>query len=110
MVRQVAFGYIFHPDTTPPTITSRLPAPGAFSVDQNSNVDITFSEAMDSSTIIVTTVTLRDLDTAEDVPAAVNYLGLTATVNPTSSLDPDALYQATVSGSVADLSGNHLDS
>ncbi len=108
MVRQVAFGYIFHPDTTPPTITGRSPTPGAFNVEQNSNVDILFSEAMDSSTIIVTTVTLHNLDTALDVPAVVNYLGLTATLNPASSLDPDALFQANVSGSVADLTGNQL--
>jgi hypothetical protein len=31
-------------------------------------------------------------------------------LNPTPPLDPDALYQVNVSGSVADLSGNHLGS
>ncbi len=110
ILRQVAFGYVHHPDVIPPTIVGQSPAPGAIDVAQNTNIDITFSEAMNSGTINGTTIRLRKIGTAEDVPAVVSYSGRTATLNPTPILNLGALYQVTVAGSVTDLTGNSLGS
>ena len=108
ILRQVAFGYIHHPDVTPPTIVSRSPAPGAIDVPQDSNILITFSEAMNSATLNSATIRLRRIGTTEDVAAVVTYSGRTATLNPTPILTLGALYQVTVAGSVTDLTGNLL--
>ena len=110
VLRQVAFGYVHHPDDVRPTITGRSPAPGATYVALNTNIDITFSEAMNPGTIDGTTIRLRRSGATEDVPAVVSYAGLTATLNPTASLTPGVQYQVTVAGSVADLTGNTLGS
>src|SRR5262249_23947236 len=47
-------------DTTPPTVTAVTPAGGATNVGTNTTVTVTFSEAMDASTINTNTVQLRD--------------------------------------------------
>ena len=90
VLRQVAFGYVAHPDDISPTITGQSPAPGATFMALNTNIDITFSEAMNPGTIDETTIRLRRSGTTEDVPAVVSYSGLTATLNPTASLTPGA--------------------
>ncbi len=110
VLRQVAFGYVAHPDDVRPTITGQSPAPGATYIALNTNIDITFSEAMDPGTIDGTTIRLRRSGATEDVPAVVSYSGLTATLDPTASLTPGVQYQVTVAGSVADLTGNTLGS
>ena len=110
ILRQVAFGYVHHPDDVRPTITGRSPAPGATYVALNTNIDITFSEAMNPGTIDGTTIRLRRSGATEDVPAVVSYAGLTANLNPTASLTPGVQYQVTVAESVADLTGNTLGS
>jgi hypothetical protein len=48
-----------------------LPANNATSVPTNTTVQVTFSEAMDSSTITATNVTLKVTSTSALVPAVV---------------------------------------
>src|SRR5206468_3723000 len=49
-----------NPDTTPPTVTAVSPAAGASAVNTATNVTVTFSEAVDATTVNGTTVQLRD--------------------------------------------------
>jgi predicted extracellular nuclease len=94
-------------DTKDPTITGRAPAPGATEVLLSANVVVTFSEALDPSTL-TGNFTLAGPYGA--VPAAVDYNPATfvVTLNPSSNLLPTAHYTATVSADVADWAGNPL--
>jgi hypothetical protein len=102
------------PDTTPPTVTSFSPSAGATNVNATSNVTVTFSEAMDATTVSGTTVELRDPSNAL-VTGSVSYnsVSFTATLDPTASLAAGTTYTARVRGGatdprVKDLTGNAL--
>jgi hypothetical protein len=98
------------PDTTPPTITARSPAPGATGVSQTANVTVTFSEAMNASTITTGTVELRTSGNVV-VAAAVSYASNVATLNPTPTLAAQSTYTVIVRGGASgarDLAGNPL--
>ncbi|MDL1911680.1 hypothetical protein FBQ81_13485 [Chloroflexi bacterium CFX6] len=94
----------------PPTITDRSPAPSATDVAVGTNVTVTFSEPMNPASITNSTFTLRADGAGSDVPATVSYANQVATLDPTSDLASGTLYNVTVSGSVADLTGNTLGS
>ena len=95
-------------ETEPPTITSRTPAANATGIAVGSSVSVTFSEPMDASTITAAALRLRANGAGADVPAAVSYSGVTATLAPTSALEYETTYTVTVAGAVADLAGNPL--
>ena len=97
-------------DTTPPTVTSRSPVPDATDVSVNSDITVLFSEPLNSLSIDTTSFRLRADGASSDVPATVSYLGLTATLHPSSPLALATDYHVTVAGSVADLSDNELGS
>ena len=42
------------------------------------------------------------------MPASVSYAGNTATIDPNADLDPSAVYNVTVAGTVTDANGNQL--
>lgn len=101
-------------DVTPPTVTPKSPLNGATGVSRTANVTATFSEAMDAATIGAATYELRDPANAP-VAAAVTFNAKTrvATLNPTPSLTPGALYTAVIKGGASDerakdLAGNAL--
>ena len=104
----VSIAYATGADTTAPTITQRTPAPNATNVPRNTNVDVQFSEAMNPATIDSSTVRLRKQGAGSDVPANVSYAGNTATIDPNADLDPSAVYNVTVAGTVTDANGNQL--
>ena len=108
VLSDVSIGYAPGADTTAPTISGRTPSPNATGVDTSGNVQVQFSEPMDAATINGSTVRLRKQGAGSDVPATVSYAGNTATLNPSSDLDPNAVYTVTVDGSVADQAGNQL--
>jgi hypothetical protein len=91
------------PDTTPPTVTSRAPVPGATSVATGTAVSATFSEPVQSSTIAFA---LKDAGN-NAVGGALSYNTATnmATFTPTATLANSTTYTATVSGA-KDLAGN----
>ncbi|HMP81615.1 MAG TPA: DUF4082 domain-containing protein [Verrucomicrobiota bacterium] len=101
-------------DTTPPQVSSVSPVNAASSVSLSSAVTVNFNEAMDSATININTIQLRDpLDTL--VPASVSYNPslLRATLVPDNPLDVGTTYTATVKGGesgVKDTSTNALTS
>jgi hypothetical protein len=94
------------PDTTPPTVSSTDPANAATGVPINQNINATFSEAMDPSTITSDTVTLRQ--GATPVAGTVSYAGNTAIFTRASNLAPNTVYTATVTTGARDLAGNAL--
>ena len=93
------------PDTTPPSVSSTVPANSATGVSINGNIAITFSKALDPATVTTTTFVLKQGTTA--VTGAVSYAGVTATFTPAQALSASTSYTATVGG-VKDLAGNTL--
>ena len=98
------------PDTTPPTVIGRTPVPNAVDVTLNTNVTVTFDEAMDAASFNTSAFTLVADGTVSPVPAAITYdpASRTATLNPTADLAYTTLYHVTVSGTVHDISNNAL--
>jgi VCBS repeat-containing protein len=110
ILERVALNYTMGPDTTPPQIVNRSPSPGASGVLIGSNVTVQFNEPMDAASITGSTFYLRAAGDTNNVPATVTYDSLTrtATLDPTSDLERNTLYTATVSSAVTDASGNPL--
>ena len=96
------------PDTTPPTVSSTVPANLANAVALGGNIIATFSEAMDASTLTTATMTLKQGTTP--VAGAVTYVGTSATFNPTSNLAASTIYTAEITTGAKDLAGNALTS
>jgi hypothetical protein len=108
------YAVTFATDTTPPSISQVFPANGATGVSPDANVSVTFSEAINASTINTNTITLQDA-TGNAVPATVSYnpTNFTAILVPNSSLGYLQGYTVVVaSGStgVKDVAGNALTS
>ncbi len=103
------------PDTTAPTVSAVSPANNATGVARNVNLSVTFSEAINPSTINSTTLELRNASTNALVAATVSYDAATrrAILNPSGNLAPGTRFTATVRGGatdprVKDLAGNPL--
>ena len=102
-------------DTTPPTVASVSPPDHALDVAVNTPINVTFSEAMDPTTINGTTITLKNSNTSAPVTGTVSYNSAThvATFTPTSALANGTGYTVTVTAGttgVKDISGNALAS
>ena len=107
------------PDTTAPTVVTRVPANLAAGVNVGTAVSATFSELMRASTVTSSNVVLQGPG-ARGVPATVSYDPATsvATLTPQAALQYGTTYTATVkggSGGVTDYVGQpargrrHLD-
>jgi fibronectin type 3 domain-containing protein len=100
------------PDTTPPTITAKTPAPGSAGINVGTPVTATFNEFLRTSTINSSTFLLKDSN-GNTVPASVSYDSSSgvATLTPQAALQYGATYTATVkggAGGVTDYVGNPL--
>lgn len=96
-------------DETPPSVQSTYPAADATSVPLNTSVLITFSEALDPTTINNQTYTLRRNGTTQ-VAGTISYVGTTASFKPNSPLSANTNYSAEVTTGIQDLAGNPLQS
>jgi len=98
-------------DTTPPSIVSTNPANAATGICTNKSVNVTFSEAMNPSTINTATFTVAS-STAPGTPlagtVAYDVPSKVATFIATSALTADTTYVATVTTGAQDLAGNAL--
>lgn len=96
-------------ETTAPTAVSTSPSAAATGIGVNTAVVVSFSEAMDASTITASTVTLRDAASTV-IGGMVSYDASTmrATLSPSTPLAFAATYTATVTVGVHDVSGNAL--
>ena len=95
-------------DNTPPTVIVTDPANLATNVLLNKIVTAKFSESMDPATINSTTFKLQQ--GINTISGSVNYSGVTASFNPTSSLTSGTTYTATVKMGALDLAGNSIAS
>ena len=93
-------------DTTPPTVSSTIPAKATTGMAINRAVTATFSEAMDPLTITTDTFTLKQGTTP--VSGVVTYTGATATFKPAANLTTSTVYTATITTGAKDLAGNAL--
>ena len=91
-----------------PTVTLTEPLNNATGVALNSAIVITFSEAMEKTTITTSTFTLKQGSTA--VAGTVTATDTKATFTPASSLSPNLVYTATITTGVKDRSGSPLAS
>ena len=89
-------------DTTPPTLTSRSPAPGSTSEPASTSVIAKFSEPVQASTI---SMSLTGPAGAVTGTTSYDASSTTATFTPSSPLAHETTYTASVSGA-ADPSGN----
>jgi len=97
-----------NPDTTPPTVSSTIPANMSTGVAINSAMSAVFSEAMDPLTVTTVTFTLNNGLTY--VSGVVTYAGVTATFTPDANLTSSTTYTATITTGAKDLAGNALAS
>jgi len=111
----VTAGSATPPDSTAPTVTAVSPADNATGVARSVSPSVTFSEAIDPSTINSTTFQLRNASTNALIAATVAYDPATrrATLNPSGNLATRTRFTATVRGGAADprvkdLAGNPL--
>ena len=98
-------------DTTAPTVTSTSPLANATGVAPNANITVTFSEAMNVSTVNGTNFTVTRTSGAGSpaaVTGAISNVGNVFTFNPSSNLDAGAVYTVTVTTGATDLAGNPL--
>jgi Ice-binding-like/Bacterial Ig-like domain len=100
--------------TTPPLVSSTNPANAATGIGTNQAIMATFDKGIHSSTLTETTFTLFETVGVNQVsvPGTVTYstIGTSAIFTPSSVLDPDAVFTATITTGVKDLSGNPLAS
>ncbi|MEO6713055.1 MAG: DUF4082 domain-containing protein, partial [Mycobacteriales bacterium] len=100
------------PDTTPPTVSTTLPAANATTVGVAVPIRVMFSEALTGSSVSGSSFQLRDAS-SNLVTAVVSYNqgAGEATLQPTAPLVYSSAYSATVKGGsagVKDLAGNPL--
>ncbi len=95
-------------DGAPPTVLSSVPASNTTGVVNSIHPSVTFSEAMNATTINTTTFTLKQGTTA--VAGTVAYSGTTATFTPASSLVANTVYTASITTGAKDVAGNAIAS
>lgn len=93
-------------DVTPPTVLSVTPLMNATSVAVSTRPTVTFSEAMNASTISASTFTLKQ--GTVNIAGTVSYSGSTATFTPSSALSASTVYTATITTGAKDAAGNAL--
>jgi len=86
-----------------PKVLSADPSQSQTGVARNKDIEFTFSEAMDPSTINNSTFTVMQGSTV--VPGTVVYAGTKATFTPTAVLAPGTSYTATITTGAKNLAG-----
>jgi len=92
-------------DTTRPTVVSVSPVDSSTFVSVISNISVTFSEAMDQATMVVSSLTIEPA-----IAGTVDYSDKVFTFDPDTFLIGDTTYTVTVSNAVKDRAGNSLAS
>ncbi|MBK7513897.1 MAG: DUF4082 domain-containing protein [Chloracidobacterium sp.] len=95
-------------DSSPPIITDRSPLPNAVNVNVGTNIGVTFSEPMNSSTITAGNFRMHRNGDAGDTPATLIVTGNSATLDPTTDLQPFSTYTVYADSGITDVTGNPL--
>ncbi len=93
-------------DKTPPTVLSVVPDNNNTTASTTTKITISFSEAMDASTISTTSYTVKQGTTS--VSGTVDYTGTTATFTPSSALSAGKVFTVTLTTAAKDIAGNAL--
>ncbi len=97
-------------DETMPTVSLTTPADGATDVAFNRILTASFSEEMKASSINLLTFTVTGPGTTPvNGTVALDATGIIATFIPTTDLDINTAYRATITNAVKDLAGNELE-
>jgi hypothetical protein len=97
--------FLYERESQPPTVGLTSPVDGATNAAVSAGITATFSESMNGSTIDTNTFTL-DNGTTGTVTYDAN--STTARFTPTSKLDYDTTYTATITTTAEDLAGNPM--
>ncbi len=92
--------------TAAPTVTSTAPVYAATGSPINTKILVTFSTAMDPTTISRSTFTLQHGTTSD--AGTVSYTGVTATFTPSTNLATNTYYTATITTGAKDSAGHAL--
>ena len=92
-----------------PTVTATTPANGATGVPFTQIITASFNEAMNATTINISTFLVTGAGGAA-VTGTVTFSGTTATFTPAAALAPNTLYTATITTGAEDPRGNSLAS
>lgn len=95
-------------DIVLPAVSNMSPAENEMDVALNQAIVITFSEAMDKTTINSSTVFVEQ--GSAPVSGTVTYTGTSATLTPTKDFNPDTEYTVTLTTGAKDLAGNAIAS
>ena len=95
-------------DLDPPTVVSMLPGENAIDAPINGSINATFSEAMNTATIVPANFTITTGGTAVLGRVTYNAATKTATFAPSANLGSSATYTATIKASVKDSAGNSM--
>lgn len=94
-------------DTTSPSVTFTDPVDDAVDVPVNKQLAVSFSEAMNPSTVTTATITLDQ--GATRILGSVVYAGNAAIFSPLGELAPNTTYTAAVWMEAEDLAGNGME-
>ena len=92
--------------STAPVVTSTAPVYSATNSPINTKILVTFSTAMDPTTITKTTFTLKHGTTSD--AGTVSYTGVTAIFTPSANLATNTAYTATITTGAKDSAGHPL--
>jgi hypothetical protein len=92
--------------STAPTVTSTAPVYSATNSPINTKILVTFSTAMDPTTITKTTFTLKHGTTSDT--GTVSYVGVTAIFIPSANFATNTVYTATITTGAKDSAGHAL--
>lgn len=90
-------------DLTAPTVSATSPGNNATNIPRNNSITISFSEAMDPTSINSSTVIVKQNNTV--VPGTITYSGTTATFTPTDNLLALTEYTVTVTTGAKNIAG-----
>lgn len=97
-------------DTTAPTYSSSIPSANSTSATQTTDITITFSEALLSSTVTLSNIALIGATSATTYTAAISLStgAETVTLTPPADLTALATYNVVLGTGIKDTSGNSL--
>lgn len=95
------------PDTTPPAVTATTPTAGATGVVADTELTVSFSEAIDPATVTAASFSLRDAGNSP-IAGSLSCSGSTARFVPGGNLAFSTVHTATLTAAITDLAGNPL--
>ena len=96
------------PGTTAPVVVGVVPVGASNGACPNATVSVTFSEAMNATTITTSNFTLTGGGTTVTGTVGHNAAGTVFTFTPVGNLAPGVTYTATITTAATDLYGNKL--